>query len=160
MLKEKFEFLALAVLIAINKIGLHVSFSKRAIFVLVEKFEHGSYRFLLVEEMFGFLNFSGGRPDKGETDEDAARREVLEESGLEVEIGELLEEGGDSIYYGAVDLTYRIYAGKVTGGELNPRLQGAKFYSLSEIFELGQEGKLLGSYVSHAADNRSAFHRL
>jgi len=146
VLKEKIEFVVLALLIAINKMGIPLRVSKRASFVLVEKFENGSFHFLLVREMFGFLNFSGGRPDKGETDQDAAKREVREESGLEVRIGKLLKEGDEVIFHGAVKLSYRIYAGKIIGGELNPCLQGAKFYSTSEIYRL-DEKKLLGYYV-------------
>ena len=154
MLKEVLEWIVLGLLIVMNKMGIRARVSKRASFALIDNPGQGSLRFMLVEEMFGFLNFSGGRPDKGETDQDAVRREVREESGLEVEVGKLLEEGEELIFHGAVKLSYRIYAAKVIGGDFNPRLQGANFYAANEIRQFGTAGRLLGSYVERTIASR------
>jgi 8-oxo-dGTP pyrophosphatase MutT (NUDIX family) len=108
--------------------------------------------------MLGFRGLPGGRPDKGESDEAAAQREAREESGLEIQVKDLLTTGTEVIFYGAVKLSYRVYSGIITGGELNSQLQGAKFYSAHEVFRLANEEKLLGSYVTRAVARRFAYH--
>jgi 8-oxo-dGTP pyrophosphatase MutT (NUDIX family) len=64
--------------------------------------------------------FPKGKLEKGETDEDAARREVEEETGLEVELGPELE----STTYTDSKLrekTVRYWAMKPVAGEAAPR---------------------------------------
>jgi ADP-ribose pyrophosphatase YjhB (NUDIX family) len=62
----------------------------------------------------------GGKVEFGERLREAAVREVLEETGFEVEIGELIDvrESIKSDYHG-IRLTFN---GRITGGELRPDL--------------------------------------
>jgi ADP-ribose pyrophosphatase YjhB (NUDIX family) len=80
-------------------------------------------RFLLVERgrapARGQFAFPGGRLEAGETPEDAARRELFEETGLEVadvELVEVMDLGGDEAGAGP---TFRlhVFAGAYVGGE-------------------------------------------
>jgi ADP-ribose pyrophosphatase YjhB (NUDIX family) len=53
----------------------------------------------------GLWSVPGGRVEPGETDIDAVRREVAEETGLEVEVGPL---AGEVVRPGVGDVVYRI----------------------------------------------------
>ena len=67
----------------------------------------------------GLWSIPGGRIEPGETDADALIREMVEETGLTVEVGALLGRVRRPGLGGAV-LDIRDYAATVTGGTLRP----------------------------------------
>lgn len=69
-----------------------------------------------IEPGYGKWTFPGGFVERGEVAEEAARREVLEETGLEVEVGSIV---GLYSYEGQVPVI-SVFAGRVTGGEPEP----------------------------------------
>ena len=69
-----------------------------------------------IEPGYGKWTFPGGFVERGEVAEEAARREALEEAGLEIEVGEVV---GLYSYEGQVPII-AVFAGRVTGGRLEP----------------------------------------
>ncbi len=69
-----------------------------------------------IEPGYGKWTFPGGFVERGEVAEIAAEREVLEETGLEVEVGPII---GLYSYEGQVPII-AVFAGRVTGGEPAP----------------------------------------
>lgn len=69
-----------------------------------------------IEPGYGKWTFPGGFVDRGETVEDAARREALEEAGVEIEVGEIV---GLYSYEDQVPVI-AVFSGRVTGGEPEP----------------------------------------
>jgi 8-oxo-dGTP diphosphatase len=98
--------------------------------VVVLKGEPGAERVLLVKRgkapRLGSWSLPGGRQRHGETVRAAARREVMEEAGLEVEITQLLDvvdaltrdsTGGVAYHYTLVDFAAEWRAGEATAGD-------------------------------------------
>jgi ADP-ribose pyrophosphatase YjhB (NUDIX family) len=67
----------------------------------------------------GLWSIPGGRIEPGETDAEALVREMIEETGLTVEVGRLIGRVQRTGVNGAV-VDIRDYAATVTGGTLRP----------------------------------------
>lgn len=99
------------------------------------------------EPFRGYWTFPGGAVELGERVEDAARREALEETGLEVELESVAavvdnvvrdEEGRVAYHYVIVD-----YYAKAVGGTLQPDsdVRDARWVTLSELERLDVTSK-------------------
>lgn len=98
-------------------------------------------RFLFVregkEKNRGKFNLPGGHLNEGEKLQDGARREVCEETGLEVEIEDLV-----GLYTGLGDPHYLhfVFAARAVGGEIAPpcdEILECQWLWVDELFERG-----------------------
>jgi 8-oxo-dGTP diphosphatase len=93
----------------------------------------------------GLWSLPGGKQEPGETLAQAVVREVREETGLDVEVGELacvVERMGVDYHYVILD-----YYARVTGGELAAAsdARAARFVTLEELAALPHTAGLLGT---------------
>jgi 8-oxo-dGTP diphosphatase len=85
----------------------------------------------------GLWSIPGGRIEPGETDAEALVREMIEETGLTVEVGRLIGRVQRPGLNGAV-VDIRDYAATVTGGTLRPGddAADARWVALGELASL------------------------
>lgn len=84
----------------------------------------------------GLWAVPGGKVDLGEEMKAAARREVAEETGLEVDIGDVMWVG--EVIEGGYHIVLIDFSGVVTGGELQPGddAEEVRWVSLDEAVDL------------------------
>jgi len=107
-------------------------------------------KYLLVQErqqkVYGLWNLPAGHVDEGETIEQAAVREVMEETGYKVN---LLEKIG--IYHESAERAVKhIFSAEITGGELTvdkDELLDAKWLSYTDVERLNHSKKLREPFI-------------
>jgi len=110
-------------------------------------------RYLLVQEkqpkVYGLWNLPAGHVDRGEEVEAAAIREVKEETGYDVELGEKI-----GIYHETVESPVRhAFVANVIGGELRAQpeeILDVRWLSFEEITKMKDEGKLRVEWIYDA----------
>lgn len=106
-----------------------------------------AHRMLLIlrghEPGKGLWSIPGGRIEPGETDQEAVRREVSEETGLEVTCGPLLGSVERPGLAGAV-IEIRDYYANVIGGQLaaGDDAADARWVTAAEVADLDAAGRL------------------
>jgi len=134
----KFFLLALRFILAsLQRILYVLTLGEWAPFACVAVVIRDGEKVLLIERKDGNgLGLPGGHIKQGETAEDAARREVKEETGLDFEIIKILgtlSGRRPGIWLQAVDI---VYEGCVIGGHLRDSGEGrARWFKLSEVRE-------------------------
>ncbi|MDQ2973735.1 MAG: NUDIX hydrolase [bacterium] len=110
-------------------------------------------KYLLVQEkqpkVYGLWNLPAGHVDKGEQIEDAARREVKEETGYIVELDSEI-----GIYHETVESSVRhAFTAHIVGGELKVQedeILDAGWFSYKEITNMKHSGKLRVEWIYDA----------
>lgn len=134
----KFFLLALRFLLALMQRILYVlTLGEWAPFACVVAVIRDGEKILMVERRDGNgWGLPGGHIKLGETAEDAARREVKEETGLDFEILKILgtlSGKRPGVWLHAVDI---VYEGRVTGGNLRGSGEGhARWVKLADVRE-------------------------
>lgn len=111
--------------------------------VVYSKDEEGVIRLAMVHDVFGYWTLSKGGVEEGEETEDAAKREIKEEIGLDITIGELLGENeyiANHPQEGKIrkQVKYYLAESAFTPIELEDSggLDDAKWFELGEVVEL------------------------
>ncbi len=110
-------------------------------------------KYLLVQEKqekaYGLWNLPAGHVDEGETFEEAALRETIEETGYTVKLDKKLSV----VHPGVGKPVLHAYRAHITHGELafnSEELLDARWLSLREIKQLREAGKLRNEWVLNA----------
>ena len=119
------------------KTGQHGQMTARKILPAVSVALQNGDMLLLVRRgrapSLGYYAFPGGRVEDGETLEDAARRELVEETGLSA--GLLSPLARVTIEGDEVDYDLQVFFGRYAGGEpvANDDAAEARFFTLTEM---------------------------
>lgn len=116
-------------------------------------------KYLLVQEMqpkvYGLWNLPAGHVDKGEEIETAAVREVKEETGYDVELGDKI-----GIYHETIESPVRhAFTANITGGGLRiqpDEILDVAWFSFEEITNMKNEGKLRVEWIYDALSRAEA----
>lgn len=113
--------------------------------------EAGDIKFALVHDIFGYWTLSKGKIEEGENSADGAKREIMEEIGLDVKIG---EEIGQNEYVasdpekGKIKKTVTYFIAEAKDGEIKLKqtggLDGARWFSLAELGDLNMYEDIRG----------------
>ncbi|HJP96081.1 MAG TPA: NUDIX domain-containing protein [Candidatus Saccharimonadales bacterium] len=112
-------------------------------------------RYLLVQEkkpdVYGKWNLPAGHVDPGETPEQAAVREVSEETGYAVEATRevLVEQAPEK------GREFHVFAANITGGELafaKDELLDAQWFALDKIYAMQAAGALRNDWMVRAIE--------
>ena len=119
-------------------------------------------RYLLVQEkqpkVYGLWNIPAGHVDKGESIKDAAIREVKEETGYDVELGDKID-----VYHDEVEEPVRhAFLAKVIGGTMLAQpdeILDVNWFNYNEIDHMRQDGKLRVLWIFDAISRVESTHK-
>lgn len=118
-------------------------------------------KYLMVQEaqpkVYGLWNIPAGHVDKGESIEHAAVREVKEESGYDVKLGDKIDVYHDSIE----DTIKHGFEATIIGGELKAQedeILDAGWFSFAEITKMHHAGKLRVEWIYDAISRVETAH--
>jgi tRNA nucleotidyltransferase (CCA-adding enzyme) len=108
--------------------------------VIVYRYNNGSTEFLAVKsKAFGHWGFPKGHVENGESEEETAKREVLEETGLEIGICSGFREGIEYSPKEGIIKEVIYYIGKSQGSDVNiqqEEIEDYRWLNFHEMFEM------------------------
>ena len=81
---------------------------------VVYKKEHDNLYYLIIKQSKGHVAFPKGHVEPGETNEQTAKREVLEETGIEIELMPSFSRRSEYTIQGKIEKSVIIYLAKTT----------------------------------------------
>lgn len=110
---------------------------------VVYAIEDGNIYLALVHDVFGYWTLSKGKIEEGETDEEGAKREIMEEIGLDIEIGKKIGENeyvANDPERGKIRKKVTYFLGKAEKKDLELKsgggLDDASWFEATEILDL------------------------